>query len=672
MRALHLFALCGFAIAQPLLDLLARNAQLFVARRSEPLDIIAAISVLVFAPPLALWSFGLIATRISQRLGRSVHVAMCGLLFAMTTLPFANNWLGSANASLAVAAASGIAWGTAYARFEIARRLVTVLAAAPLVFVGVFVMQSPIQTLLFGGSAETTRSAAPGSPAPITLVVFDELPLLSLLDETGAIDTVAYPNFGRLAATSTWFRNATSIESRTLQAIPALLSGRYPSADRRLPIASQHPNTLFSLLAYDYALRVYEPLTGLHDWGSESNAPFAERFGGLSRDVALIYAHTLVPLEWSRGLPAVGEAWRDFAASRTGGPKRGLHGRPTIFRHFVRSIQTSAVPSLNFIHTVLPHGPWQYLPSGNSFHPFFNAGRFLGYWSNNEHFIAEAQWRHLQQVELVDRLLGELLDHLRAIGEFERSIVVVVADHGASFWSGDHYRNFESGQHPADILSVPLFIKRPYQTVGVVDRSNVETIDILPSILDIIDSPVPDEIDGCSLFEPTCPARTEKVAFSDNGGATLVQHHFPADLGLDRAGLQQKLARFGSGTLRSAHRASPYFEWIGRVVSDWNIDARPAGTVKLESARRTWQLGTNESLVAARVIGRLQLSIEPSGPVHVAIAAGGVIRAVVPAPAEGDAYRIVTVLPEAALAEDARIDLFLVTGPRSLARLTSR
>lgn len=312
------------------------------------------------------------------------------------------------------------------------------------------------------------------------------------------------------------------------------------------------------------------------------------------------------------------------------------------------------------------------MASGRSFHPYSNVGRFLGYWSDNEHFIADAHWRHLQQVELVDLLLGELLDHLRAIGEFDRSLVVVVADHGASFWARDHYRNFESGQHPADILSVPLFIKRPYQTVAAVERSNVETIDILPSILDIIDAPVPDGLDGCSLFEPTCPTRDEKLAFSAGGGGTLVQHHLPADLGLDNAGLHQKIARFGSGSGRSAHRASPYFDWIGRTVSDWDIDARSAGTVQLESARRTWQLGRSESLVPARVMGKLRLSTQPSGPVHVAIATGGLIRAVIPAPSDGDSYQIVTVLPESALTEADPIDLYVVTGPRSLARLSIR
>ncbi len=673
MRAVHLFALCGFAIAQPLLELLARYAELFVARRSEPIDIIGAVCVLVFAPPLALWSLGLIATRISRRLGRGVHLAICGLLVSIVTLPFANRWSTSTGASFAIAAAAGIGWMLVYSRMEIARRLMTVLAAAPPVFVGVFVMQSPIQTLLFSGAAEAVQSITPDAPAPITLVIFDELPLHSLLDETGAIDAVAYPNFERLAATSTWFRNATTVESRTLQAIPAILSGRYPSADRRLPIASQHPTTLFSLLANDYVLRVYEPLTSLHDGGS-GNAPFVERFGGLLRDVGLIYAHTLVPTEWANELASVREDWRDFAASRTDGhePKRGLRGRPTLFRNFVRSIRATPLPSLNFIHTVLPHGPWQYMASGRSFYPYSNVGRFLGYWSDNEHFIADAHWRHLQQVELVDLLLGELLDHLRAIGEFDRSLVVVVADHGASFWARDHYRNFESGQHPADILSVPLFIKRPHQTVAAVERSSVETIDILPSILDIIDAPVPDGLDGCSLFEPTCPKRHEKLAFSAGGGGTLVQHHLPADLGLDNAGLHQKIARFGTGSGRSAHRASPYSEWIGRTVSDWDIDARSAGTVQLESARRTWQLGRRESLVPARVMGKLRLSTQPSGPVHVAIATGGLIRAVIPAPSDGDAYQIVTVLPESALTEADPIDLYVVTGPRSLARLSIR
>jgi hypothetical protein len=43
LESLHTFTLCGFAIAQPLFDLLSRNAEFFIVRRSEPLDIFLLI-----------------------------------------------------------------------------------------------------------------------------------------------------------------------------------------------------------------------------------------------------------------------------------------------------------------------------------------------------------------------------------------------------------------------------------------------------------------------------------------------------------------------------------------------------------------------------------------------------------------------------------------------------
>jgi len=674
IRALHLFALSGFAIAQPLLQLLARHAELFVARRSQPADIALAIAALVFAPPMLLASLEWFATKVSDRLGAAVHLSFCGLLVVLVVLPLCNDVTPIASVSVLAAAVVGATGATIYARFEIARRFVTVLGVAPLVFVAVFIGQRPIRTLLIGDAAESVASVTPASPAPITFVIFDELPLLSLLDASGSIDAVAYPHFAELAATSTWFRNTTSIESRTLQAVPAILTGRNPSAERRLPIASQHPVTLFSLLADDYVLRVVEPLTRLNDRDTDAPAPFAERFGGLAADVWVLYAHTLVPAGWSQRLPPVDEAWRDFGSSSLdeSGPKPGLRGRPTLFRNFVGSIRATARPSLDFIHTVLPHGPWQYFPSGRAFHPFYNFGRFLGHWGDNEYLVSEAQWRHLQQVELVDRLLGELLDRLRAIGEFDRSLIVVTADHGASFWSGDHYRDFESGKHPADILTVPLFIKRPFQHRAAVDDANAETIDILPTVLDIIDAPVPDGIDGCSLFDSHCPIRREKIAFSDDGGPELIRHRFPADLGLDDAGLRQKIARFGSGAERSPSHASPYFDQVGHALAEFDIAAEPAGTVRLESAHRTWQLGANEPLLAARLIGKIRFAKEPPQPVHIAIAVGGSIRAVATATAERDVYRIVTLLPETALAGDGPIELFVIRDRDSLRPLSLR
>ena len=83
---------------------------------------------------------------------------------------------------------------------------------------------------------------------------------------------------------------------------------------------------------------------------------------------------------------------------------------------------------------LFPHSPWVYLPS---LHTYFDGP--------SEHAVTREHWdsipwlsqqkyqRHLLQVELADRLLGLTLDRLRATGLYDRSLIVVTADHGESF-----------------------------------------------------------------------------------------------------------------------------------------------------------------------------------------------------------------------------------------------
>jgi hypothetical protein len=51
----ELFALCGFAIAQPLLDLFGRNPTQFVFRNADTPDIIVFALLVACVPPLILW-----------------------------------------------------------------------------------------------------------------------------------------------------------------------------------------------------------------------------------------------------------------------------------------------------------------------------------------------------------------------------------------------------------------------------------------------------------------------------------------------------------------------------------------------------------------------------------------------------------------------------------------
>ena len=64
---------------------------------------------------------------------------------------------------------------------------------------------------------------------PVVLVIFDEFAMSSIMTERGTIDAVRYPNFGALARSSTWHRNATTVHDYTFWAVPAILTGMRPT-----------------------------------------------------------------------------------------------------------------------------------------------------------------------------------------------------------------------------------------------------------------------------------------------------------------------------------------------------------------------------------------------------------------------------------------------------------
>ena len=101
-----------------------------------------------------------------------------------------------------------------------------------------------------------------GATPAVVVVVFDQLPLVSLLDRDGRIDRTVYPNFAALANDATWFRNASAVSGLTHTALPAILTGNYP-APELLPTTRDHPHNLFTLFGSRYHLNVLEPLTDL-------------------------------------------------------------------------------------------------------------------------------------------------------------------------------------------------------------------------------------------------------------------------------------------------------------------------------------------------------------------------------------------------------------------------
>ncbi|MBD0291655.1 MAG: sulfatase-like hydrolase/transferase, partial [Thermoleophilia bacterium] len=470
--------LSAFALAQPLFDILGKNAEFFAVRGSTASEIVLFALAVTFVPALALLALELVVFACDERAGLALHVLfVVGLtaVFAVQALQRAG--LDGTLPLVAGSLASGAAAGLAFLRFRLFRTFLAVLAPAPLVFLAAFLFGSPVRDLVFASDVEI-ELARIRADAPVVFVVFDELPEISLLDGSDRVDEGRFPNFARLARDATWFRNATTLSSSTTAAVPSLLSSDWPWP-RRLPVVQNHPHNLFTLLGGRYHMNVTESQTRLcpSELCERASPGETTRLESLYSDARIVYFHLLAPPALEDRLPSIDDAWGNFgdAGGGTGaGAKTALPkgegetfyaGRVRDFNRFLRSLEPrrGGRPTLNFLHVLLPHGPWLLFPDGRASRVGSDRapGREGELWWDSD-LALQAWQRHLLQLGYTDRLLGRLLARLRRTGMYRRSLVVVTADHGISFRGGDKRRE-PTRTNLAELAFIPLFVKAPGQ-----------------------------------------------------------------------------------------------------------------------------------------------------------------------------------------------------------------
>lgn len=112
------------------------------------------------------------------------------------------------------------------------------------------------------------------------------------------------------------------------------------------------------------------------------------------------------------------------------------------------------------------------------------------------------------EIAYTDEQLGKLFKQLKAWGLYDNSIIAMTADHGESL--GAHGET-EHGIFVYDeTIHVPLLIKLPGKTTArkKVDE-RVELVDIMPTILQSLDMPVPEKVQGQSLLGFLAPGTPE-------------------------------------------------------------------------------------------------------------------------------------------------------------------
>ncbi len=119
------------------------------------------------------------------------------------------------------------------------------------------------------------------------------------------------------------------------------------------------------------------------------------------------------------------------------------------------------------------------------------------------------------EIAYSDESLGTLIEHLKKIGEWDRTLVVFTADHGEG--AGDHREATHSYLVYNSTIRVPLILRIPGLEGGSRIEQAVGHVDIVPTILDLIGLPVPDGLAGRSLAPLTRsgPQRREPPYYAE-------------------------------------------------------------------------------------------------------------------------------------------------------------
>jgi hypothetical protein len=565
----ELLGITAVAVAQPVFNIVQAAPEELVARRARPAEIVAFALIVVLAPPLVLW-----LVEQPFRLARPpwrdrVHAGILGFGIALFAVELVKSILGREAQPWLALVGAVLAVGAAVLVFRTPRpgQILRYLALAAPAFLLLFLFASPVQDLVVAGGVDAAEVEVE-NPVPIVFIAFDELPLVSLLDGQGDIDARQYPAFAELAGDSTWFRNTTGVSPLTPSAMPAMLTGELPEELFPAPVATNFPENLFTLLGGTYDIEATEHLTELCPPAicqSERSTSSPRVLRSLLRTGADVFGSVASPWVDQRSLEFVidREPTDPQAAVR-------LH-------EFAESLTPRDRPTFHFLHVLLPHQPWEWLASGATYDaPDPPRSSEFGNW-HDQTTADEGRQRHLLQLQYTDQLLGRALDRMQESGLYDDALVVVAADHGIGFVGGEPLRAV-SERNYHEVMWTPLLIKEPGQDEAAVDDRPVETIDIAPTVAEVVGAEAPWEADGESVFsaDEDRPARMIDWRFHtvEPEGDFVV---------LDREeGFERVLAgsnpAAGDASPDAMLRLGPFGDLVGQPVSDGTLG--PAADVE--------------------------------------------------------------------------------------------
>jgi arylsulfatase A-like enzyme len=319
--------------------------------------------------------------------------------------------------------------------------------------------------LLLAMLAATCLACSPRAPSDVLLVVVDTL----RADRLGAYGwrEPTSPNLDRLAAEGVLFEDMRAQAPQTQPSFASILTGTHPMSH------GVRANGLFSLRPGATTLAELLREHGYRTGAVVAGFPLDARFGfAQGFDDYLDEMKSSVSMRGVREHAAVRKRWAGHEMARfessaeqvTADAVRWLHG-------------VGEEPFFLMVHYFDPHH--EYEP------PAAFAGRFGHPYSG--------------EVARVDRALGQLLAELEAVGRADTTLVVFNADHGECL--GEQGRRLHQQHLSEAAVHVPFVMRLPgVLPAGVRIAGLARSVDVLPTILEILGIRAPPEVQGVSLL----------------------------------------------------------------------------------------------------------------------------------------------------------------------------
>lgn len=650
-RLSHLLALNAFTLLQPALDQLSGNPEYLILEDYSLFEVLTVVLLLACTLPCLQLAAVIVLercgkTRAAKRLMNiwlGLGGALCGVVLSrwLASIPQVQE-IGvpqSILVVLAIPAAAALPW--LCQRSELFQQVLAVCSIGTLLFpLSLLTVPAARYQLLGQPISAKAQPGHIGNPVPVVMVVFDGLNGMSLLDADRQINRDWFPGFARLAATSTFYRNATTVHTRTDHAVPAILASALPEELQR-PVEADYPGGLLRLIfdSRQYEMVVFEPLTRMSPTElrqiAHQRSPTAQ-ITRLLGTLLRVYIRISLPQELPF-LPAIPREWFGLLPTTATAqkPMKGqiIYGwdehRSVQADHFVSNLRTAGRPGFHFLHIALPHYPWSLLPSGQPYVVNGTIGSSIygldgETWAEDPWPVKQAWHRNLLQIQCADRLVSRILDALTETQQLQESLVVITADHGMCFSPGRNLRD-PTTETLADLLPVPLFIKLPGQTTGSASDRSAETIDILPTIAEVLQMSADPRWEGSSLLSTAPrPRKTVRGAFN-----TILAPDFPSRFDHTDRLLAAHDWVCEAGRIRGP-QAVP--ELVGRRVSEFSVEESTEGLEciavpgTIAAELRPPPVIPGEPFAPCLIHGRL-LGPSPQQPAWLAIAAGGRILA---------------------------------------------